>query len=159
MTGRSPRSSHLILVLLVTLLSLGLSGCPTTFSAIDESALSEQDKALAKLFAAETSWVQAKEVLANVLTELAFVEIKLSPDVKGRIKAVLAGGNRAVDAARLALARGDGSLEGLFASALRSLQSATRSLLRATSEAQALAVAAPAPPPIPAELELEEATP
>lgn len=150
---RTPRSLHLVMVLLLTL-SLGLAtGCASPFSAIDESALSEQDKATAKLYSAESSWVQAKSILADVLTELTFAGVQLDPGLKLRLKQVLAGGNQAISAAAMALPRGDTSATGLFAASLRTLQSAIRSLIAATPVIPAPAVAA-AP-----EREPEEVTP
>jgi S1-C subfamily serine protease len=120
------RSRALLLVLLaLAMLSLG---CPTTFADIDASSMSAAEKASLKLYAAEGAWVEAKTVAADALSELALVGIQVSPTQAARILAAREAGNLALSQARLALGRGDIGAAGAFASGLRSLQAATRTL-------------------------------
>lgn len=122
-----------MMVLVVGLTGSAVEGClPSQLIAIDESTLTDQDKAAAKLYVAETAWVEAKEVMANILTDLAFSGVVLGSDQKTRIKESLAAGNAALADLRALVELGDVSAASAFAITLRTLQTQTRSLATAT---------------------------
>lgn len=119
----------LVILILLGSVGLGAEGClGGQIQEIDSSDLSEQDKASAKLFMAESAWVQAKNVLADVLTELRLAGITLSNEQNEQIKAAIAAGNRTLKQAQAMLERSDISAASMFATTLRSLQTATRNL-------------------------------
>ena len=108
---------------------VGLEGCASNrLGDIESSQLSELDKASARLYMAESGWVQAKTVLADVLVELSFAGVELSDDAKARMKGAIDSGNQSLRQCRAMLERGDISTAGAFAVTLRSLQTATTNL-------------------------------
>ena len=126
-----PALVMLILSLMLGGFALANLGCQS-FAAINASQLTAEQKATAKLFAVEETWVNAKVALADTLTELAGQGIRVPENVAKRMLQARDAGNRALVLARVALARRDSAL---LATAIAAIRTATTTLTRETAAA------------------------
>ena len=124
--------SALGVALIVLALAIGSStqGClGPSFAEIEAAKLTPAEEARAKLFVAQESWVNAKIVLADTITDLGIAGISIPASARVRILSVRDAGNLALSGARLALAIGDIAEAGRFYQALTKLLDSTQALL------------------------------
>jgi hypothetical protein len=116
------------------LVQVSVLGClGPSFAQIEAAKLTPAEKARAKLFVAEESWVNAKIVLADTITDLGIAGLSIPITARARILSVRDAGNLALSGARLALARGDVAEAGRFYQALTRLMDSTSALLSENS--------------------------